>query len=1010
VGKDDWASGERDDGGLLTAEQQRRYGRYVDDPDQAQLDRYFHLDTAARELVEIRRGEHNRLGFAVQIGTVRFLGTFLADPREVPWVVAAHLAAQLGIADPGVLKQYAVRDGTNRLHAGEIQHVYGYRDFADPAVQLDLAGWLEARTRLASERPGVLFDLATARLLEAKVLLPGPTVLARLVASVRGHAAARLWAALAAVPDSGQRARLEGLLVVPDGERSSTLDRLRRGPTSVTATGLLGALHRLEEIRALDVGGLDLSFVSPGRLEALARHATTAKAQAVARMSEQRRTATLLAVARHLEAAAGDDALDLLDQLLGGILARADRAGARERLRTLPALDLAASQLRDAVKVLLDPPAGGLPAVWAAIGRTVSREQLAAAVEAVDATTRPAVDTHLDDLLTRYSLVRRFLPALLATLQLHAAPGGTDVLAAWEALSDLEGRRIVRADKVPLSLATGAWTTRVVGPDGVLNRPAFTFLVLERLREALRRRDVYAPVSQRWADPRARLLDGKDWEAARDEVAASLGHDLDPHRELAELADDLDRAYRAVADRLEDNDAVRIESVDGHDRPVLTALDKLDEAPSLIALRAAVDELLPRVDLPDVLLEVASWTGFLREFTHVSEGARAEDIGVSVCAVLVAEACNIGLEPVVQASNLSLSRARLSWVDQNYVRGETITAASARFVDAQGDIPLARAWGGGDVASADGLRFVVPVRTLNAGPNPRYFGPGRGVTYLNFLSDQFAGFHAIVVPGTLRDSLYILDGLLEQQTSLQPHELMTDTAGYSDQVFGLFRLLGYQFSPRLADIGATRFWRIHRAADYGPLNGLARHQINADLIATHWDDLLRVAGSLATGTVRASELLRVLQGGGRPTPLGRAVAELGRITKTLYLLAYLDDETYRRRILTQLNRTESRHSLARAVFHGQRGQLRQRYREGQEDQLGALGLVVNAIVLWNTRYQDAALNQLRRTGFDVRDDDVQRLSPLGHDHINLLGRYQFSTTDLDSGQLRPLRDPTEPET
>ena len=157
---------------------------------------------------------------------------------------------------------------------------------------------------------------------------------------------------------------------------------------------------------------------------------------------------------------------------------------------------------------------------------------------------------------------------------------------------------------------------------------------------------------------------------------------------------------------------------------------------------------------------------------------------------------------------------------------------------------------------------------------------------------------------------------------MQPVELMTDTAGYSDQVFGLFQLLGYQFSPRLADIGSARFWRITRDADYGQLSGLARHQINTDLIATHWDDLLRVAGSLATGTVRASELLRVLQGGGRPTPLGRPVAELGRITKTLYLLAYLDDETYRRRILTQLNRTESRHALARAVFHGQRGQLR----------------------------------------------------------------------------------------
>lgn len=96
-------------------------------------------------------------------------------------------------ADPGVLKQYAVREGTNRLHAGEIQHVYGYRDFADPAVHAELVGWLEARTRLASERLGVLFDLATARLLESKVLLPGPTVLARLIASVRDQAATRLW-------------------------------------------------------------------------------------------------------------------------------------------------------------------------------------------------------------------------------------------------------------------------------------------------------------------------------------------------------------------------------------------------------------------------------------------------------------------------------------------------------------------------------------------------------------------------------------------------------------------------------------------------------------------------------------------------------------------------------------------------------------------------------------------------------------------------------------------------
>jgi TnpA family transposase len=101
------------------------------------------------------------------------------------------------------------------------------------------------------------------------------------------------------------------------------------------------------------------------------------------------------------------------------------------------------------------------------------------------------------------------------------------------------------------------------------------------------------------------------------------------------------------------------------------------------------------------------------------------------------------------------------------------------------------------------------------------------------------------------------------------------------------------------------------------------------------------------------------------------------------MLAYINDEPYRRRILTQLNRGEGRHSVARAVFHGQRGELRQRYREGQEDQLGALGLVVNALVLWNTLYMEAVLTQLRTEGMEVLAADVARLSPLVHKHINL---------------------------
>jgi TnpA family transposase len=154
--------------------------------------------------------------------------------------------------------------------------------------------------------------------------------------------------------------------------------------------------------------------------------------------------------------------------------------------------------------------------------------------------------------------------------------------------------------------------------------------------------------------------------------------------------------------------------------------------------------------------------------------------------------------------------------------------------------------------------------------------------------------------------------------------------------------------------------------------------------------------------------MRTLQVGDRPTRLAQAIAEFGRIDKTLGTLTCVDDEAKRRGTLTQLNRGESRHSVARAVFHRKRGELRQHYREGQGDQLGALSLMLNMIVLWNTIYIEAALNQLRTDGYALKDADVARLSPLLHEHINMLGRYSFSVPDaVAKGELRPLRDPAD---
>lgn len=390
-----------------------------------------------------------------------------------------------------------------------------------------------------------------------------------------------------------------------------------------------------------------------------------------------------------------------------------------------------------------------------------------------------------------------------------------------------------------------------------------------------------------------------------------------------------------------------------------------------------------------------------------SEGEpKLTDLPVSICAVLVSQACNIGLKAVVQQGNPALNLGRLAWVQQNYVRSDTILSANARLVEEHAKLPIVQRWGGGEVASADGLRFVVPVRSIYTGSNSRYFGARRGITYYTLTSDQFTLLHGIVVPGTLRDSLYILSVLLEQRTSLEPKEIMSDNAGYSDVVFGLFHLLGYQFSPRLKDVKDKRYWRVDREANYGKLNEVSRHKINTGLVAQQWDDILRVVGSLKLNTVNATEVMRVLAKDGSLSSLGKAIAEVGRMAKTMYLLEYVSNEGYRRRIHTQLNRGETRGQLARVVYHGNRGEVREKYRTGMEDQLGALGLVVNAIALWNSRYMQAALEMVEAMGDEVLEEDISRLSPLKFAHINMLGRYYFELDQSAAGgDLRPLRDP-----
>lgn len=295
---------------FLSDEQRSRYGRYVGAPSEEQLARHFHLDAVDRDLVGSMRGAHNRVGFAVQLGTARFLGTFLDDPTQAPPVVVATVARQLGEVPAPSLEAYRANRQRWR-HVAIIRERYGFRDLENDApAGFRLTRWLYALCWTGDDRPGLLFDRATTWLLANKILLPGITTLERLIGRVRHRATLRLWHGLTRALTDEQRRKLNALVSV-DEVSSATLEELRTVPRRRLPTELLRHLERLDAIRSHGLGLVPSADLPAAPLGRLARSARALKPANLAALHEPRRTATLAALFQTLEAAALDDAVEL---------------------------------------------------------------------------------------------------------------------------------------------------------------------------------------------------------------------------------------------------------------------------------------------------------------------------------------------------------------------------------------------------------------------------------------------------------------------------------------------------------------------------------------------------------------------------------------------------------------------------------------------------------------------------------------------------------------------------
>jgi hypothetical protein len=355
------------------------------------------------------------------------------------------------------------------------------------------------------------------------------------------------------------------------------------------------------------------------------------------------------------------------------------RAVEKDRLATLDQLDAASQLLRRVALVVLDADVGD-PEVRARTFASVAPEELRRAVDTVEgnaAASGPQGTARR--LLNRYPHVCRFLPALLGAVRLAAAPDHP-VVVAVEHLRRVERGQADMVD-APLGVVTDLWRPLASTPAGKVSQRGYTMCVVDRLRLAIRRREAWCPDADRWGDPRRLLLTKAEWRRHGPAVRRSLDLPTRPSAYLARLAAELDDAYQQAAEVIEQDPAVWVESTSERHKVHVARLDAVAEPEHLPKLRTAVSDLLPQVDLPEVLVEVDTWTGFTEAFTHVSGArARAADMALSICGVLLAQACNVGFGPVTRRDTPALAPGRLEWVTANFVRAETIRAANDRLL------------------------------------------------------------------------------------------------------------------------------------------------------------------------------------------------------------------------------------------------------------------------------------------------------------------------------------------
>jgi TnpA family transposase len=920
-----------------------------------------------------------RLHMAIQICTVRLYGRFLNQVHDLSPHIVNYLGQQLDLP-PSLAVETPDREATYLEHRQNVLKHLGFQRF-DEMSQKQLEVWLKQKAQLVV-LPDELFQQAEQYLLDHYILLPGRSVLERLIIHICAIVHQQLFETVFQNLSPELRQSIDQLLKVPEGHQRSYFQQLKAYPPAATISSLQSYLERYKTVADTGIDNFEGQMLTPALLEYLFKQAKRYSAKDLKRFTDHKRYALMVCFLLEMRKVLLDHLVTMHDQYLMDMCRKAKHRHEQKhrelRKRQKKAVDI----VLDANAYLLDWPTDQ-PLLKTDFWQLVDEAKFRNSLEDLRAFKYLEERGYGDLLLARYPSLRKYFAEFIK-LPFAAEHGSESLVQAIELVCKLDRGEIKRlAETAPQEFVPKDLRRALKSQAGQLNRNAWEMGLALAIKDALRSGDLYLPQSKQHVSFWDLMLSESHWQQIRTASSEELQQPQKTEVKTV-LPQQFHHAVIQAKEKFPFDDFAEIQ--DG--KLKLKRYDKIAIPPAVAILQKVIDARMPSIRIEQLLMEVDQLTQFSYHFTSIQDNqAKPAHFYRTLMAALISQATNLGVVSM-SASVKGTTIDMLRHVLHNFIRAETITAASTEIVNRHHKLPLSDVHGTGTLSSSDAQRFGIRASSLLASYYPRYYGYyERAIGIYTHVSDQYAVFNTQVISCSPREALYVLDGLLNNNTILKIREHTTDTHGYTEIIFALCHLLGFYFMPRIRDLKDQQLYRVDKQTDYGVFAPLLTKTADLSIVEEQWEEMLRVAFSLKQRTAPAHVIVQRLTNSFPCDRLSKAFTNLGRILKTQYILRYLTEPQLRQTVQLQLNKGEYRHKLPRRIFFANQGEFTTGDYEEIMNKASCLSLVSNAILFWNTIKINDIIESLRAQGEVIENETLAHISLLPCKHVVPNGMY-----------------------